>query len=93
MRAFDSSLLLLPSGAGGHDRDAGRLRALAELHGYDGGCSAAAKWACGTAAGVTPPMMLGTPSGTIGAALASAGVLHGCDYVLTDAPAAGLGRP
>jgi hypothetical protein len=37
--------------------------------------------------GVTPLMVLGTPSGTIGAALASAGVLHGCDYVLADTAA------
>jgi hypothetical protein len=96
VRAFDSSLLLLPSGAGGHDRDAGRLRSLAELHGYGGwllGCREMGLRHGRRRVGVTPLMMLGTPSGTIGAALASAGVLYGCDYVLTDAPAAGLGRP
>jgi len=94
VRAFDS--YLLPRGAGGHDRDAGRLRALAALHGYDGwllGCRDRGLRHGRRRVGVTPPLLLGTPSGTIGAALASAGVLHGCEYVLTDAPAAGLGRP
>jgi hypothetical protein len=32
MDAFGSFLLLLPSGASGHDRDAERLRVIAELH-------------------------------------------------------------
>jgi hypothetical protein len=36
MKAFDTYLLLLPSGAGGHDRDVYRLRVLADLHSYDG---------------------------------------------------------
>jgi hypothetical protein len=35
--------------------------------------------------GVTLLMMLGTPSGTIGTALTCAGVLHGCESVLTEA--------
>jgi hypothetical protein len=96
MRAFDSYLLLLPSGAGGHARDAGRLRLVAELHGYNGwllGCREMGLRHGRRRVGVTPLMMLGTPSGTIGTALTSAGVLHGCEYVLTDAPAAGLERP
>jgi hypothetical protein len=32
-------------------------------------------------------MTLGTPTGTIGAALTVAGGLHGCDYVLAAADA------
>jgi hypothetical protein len=38
---------------------------------------------------VTPLMVLGTPAGTIGAALTAAGARHGCAYVLAaagDAP-------
>jgi hypothetical protein len=32
-------------------------------------------------------MTLGTPDGTIGAALTAAGGLHGCDYVLATSDA------
>jgi hypothetical protein len=98
MEGFDSYFLLLPSGAGGHARDTDRLRLVAELHGYDGwllGCREMGLRHGRRRVGVTPLMMLGgaPPSGATGPALASAGVLHGCEYVLTDAPAADLDRP
>jgi hypothetical protein len=85
MRAFDSYLLLLPSGAGGHDRDAGRLRLVAELHGYDGwllGCRDEGLRHGRQRVAVLPLVVLGAPVGEIGAALATAGALRGCDYVL-----------
>ncbi len=88
VNAFDSYLLLLPSGAGGHACDAGRLRVIAELHGYDGwllGCRDRGLRHGRRRVGVTLLMMLGTPAGTIGTALTCAGVLHGCEYVLADA--------
>jgi hypothetical protein len=89
MDGFDDYLLLLPSGAGGHDRHAERLRAIAELHGYDGwllGCRDKG-WRHGRRRQimVTPLAVLRPPAGTIGAALAAAGGLHGCVYVLAAA--------
>jgi hypothetical protein len=89
MDGFDTYLLLLPmllpSGAGGHDRDANRLRALAAMHGYDGsllGCREIGLRHGRRRVGVTPLLMLGAPAGTIGAAPTAAGARHGCDYVL-----------
>ena len=84
MEGFDSYFLLLPSGAGGH-RDTDRLRLVAGLHGYDA-------WLLGyrdeglrhgrQRVAVLPLVVLGAPAGEIGAALAAAGALRGCDYVL-----------
>jgi hypothetical protein len=88
MDGFETYLLLLPSGAGGHDRDAERLRIIAELHGYDGwllGCREVGPRRGRRQIMVTPLEVLGTPSGAIGAGLAAAGGLHGCVYVLTAA--------
>jgi hypothetical protein len=91
MKAFDTYLLLLPSGAGGHG-DVYRLRVLAELHGHD-------SWLLGCRDGglrqgrrqitVTPLEVPGTPAGTIAAALAAAGALRGVDYALAPAPVGG----
>jgi hypothetical protein len=92
MDAFETFLLLLPSGAGGHDRHAERLRTLAELHQYDGwllGCRDKGLRHGRRRVAVTPLMTVGSPVGTIGAALTAAGVLHGCDYVLADAEGVG----
>jgi hypothetical protein len=85
MDGFDIYLLLLPSGAGGYDHDADRLRLLAELHGYDGwllGCRDKGLRRGRRRVVVTPLMALGTPAGAIGAALTAAGARHGCDYAL-----------
>jgi hypothetical protein len=90
MDGFETYLLLLPSGAGGHDRHPDRLRATAALHGYDGwllGCRDRGLRNGRRRVAVTPLMTLGTPSGTIDAALTAAGGLHGCDYVLAAADA------
>jgi hypothetical protein len=88
--ASTPNLLLLPSGAGGHDRNPDRLRVVAELPGYDGwllGCRERGMLHGRRRVVVTPLMVQGAPAGTIGTALAAAGTLHGCDYVLaaTDA--------
>jgi hypothetical protein len=85
MDGFDTYLFLLPSGVGGHDRGADRLRLLAELHGYDGwllGCRDNGLRTGRRQIMVTPLEVLGTPSGTIGAALTAAAARHGCDYAL-----------
>jgi hypothetical protein len=90
MDGFDTYLLLLPSGAGGHARDPDRLRVVAELHGYDGwllGCRGKGPRHGRRRVAVTPLMTLGAPAGTIGTALTAAGTLHGCDYTLAPADA------
>jgi hypothetical protein len=85
----DAGLRQLPASAPkrrrGHDRDAGRLRLVAELHGDDG-------WLLGCREGnlrhgrrqimVTPLEVLGTPSGTVDAALPAATARRCPDYVL-----------
>jgi hypothetical protein len=85
VEGFDSYFLLLPSGAGGHARDTDRLRLFAELHGYDGwllGCRDEGRRHGRQRVAVLPLMVRGAPVGEIGAALATAGALRGCDYVL-----------
>jgi hypothetical protein len=80
MDGFDTYLILLPSGAGGHSPDADRLRVAAELHGYDGwllGCRDHGRRRGRRRVVVTPLEVLGTPSGAICAALAAAGALRG----------------
>jgi len=90
MKAFDSYLLLLPSGAGGHAREGERLRVTAELHHYDGwllGCRDHGLRRGQRRVVVTPLEVLGTPSGTVVAALVAAGALRGVDYALAPPPA------
>jgi hypothetical protein len=93
MKGFDGYLFLLPSGAGGHGDDADRLRALAAFNGYEDwllGCRDAQR-AGGRHARrrvvVTPLGAVGAPGGTLAAALAAAGALDGCDYVMATADA------
>jgi hypothetical protein len=65
-----------------------RLRLIAELHGYNGwllGCRDAGLRHGRRQVAATPLAVLGTPCGTIGAALAAAGALHGGEYLLPTA--------
>ena len=90
MQSFDTYLLLLPSGAGGHASDDVRLRVVATTHGYDGwllGCRYAGMSHGRQRMLVTPLEVLGAPVGEIGAALTKAGALHGAEYVLAMPPA------
>jgi hypothetical protein len=90
MKAFTGYMFVLPSGAGGYGADPERLRSAAELECWEG-------WLLGCrdhprprrrVVVVTPLGMVGTPDGTLVAALARAGARDGCDYVLvvTDEP-------
>jgi hypothetical protein len=89
MKGFDTYLLLLPSGAGGHARAADDLRTVAERHGYDGwllGCRDAGPRGGRRRVVVTPLEVVGAPAGEVAAALALAGARLGVDYTLAPPP-------
>jgi hypothetical protein len=89
VKGFDDYMFVLPSGAGGHGVDPDRLRSAAELQLLEG-------WLLGCrdrrpanddphrrrVVVVTPLGAVGTPGGTLAAALARAGARDGCAYVL-----------
>jgi hypothetical protein len=88
VKDFDGYLFVLPNGAGGHGRYPDRLRSAAELQCYEG-------WLLGCREGprpggrrgrrvvvVTPLGTVGSPVGTLAAALAAAGAREDCTYLL-----------
>jgi hypothetical protein len=95
MKGFDDYLFVLPNGDGGHGDDPDYLCAVAALGGWQG-------WLLGyrdrrpanddprarRVAVVTPLGVVGTPTGTLAAALAKAGAREGCTFILTAIDAA-----
>jgi hypothetical protein len=95
MQGFDGYRFLMPSGDGGHGDDPDRLCAAAALQGLDGwllGCRDRRPanddpHALGVVV-VTPLGVVGTPAGTLEAAVAKAGAREGCVYVISASDAA-----